>query len=385
MNEQMIITKNKDSDSDKLRDAHVVVYAHGDENEYHEGFVIIPKNFEVAIPAKFGNSIHQGDVAEWKPFFRTVSDRKENALNAVFDDDAIFKSGQIVQSWTLYFNTSWNMSPYEEIGDSTGIFVTGPVRTTTVSVRYLSDSSKMNTLMDGHEERIIERNNLWDKKVSIGDVVKLVTDKIDNGTLIVVSCRPKKETKKPTFFTVKDYEKLFRQDFFALIENMQHEVSTKQLEHYKLDKITDSPLKKRVVLAELCEEIKSQIACNFTINPFEFYSFTQIHVTKIIPCECLMKEFRKKLVKLQNYLLGIKDIITKDFIITTCDQSSFLKKLSYLLESYRFDLASALKNSRTIKSYLVFDIVILSAEIIGQNAKEGSLSKSYYDAIMQNT
>lgn len=144
--------------NDKLKDDHAVICGHGILNVYKEGLVVIPRIFDfVSILAKFGDIIHMGDVEEHLPFCRTKADR-QSVIKLLKDDDTIFKPGQIVEMWPIHFRTTFNDIVEEgENGYSTGIFIEGTLMNNIISVRNLSESSKMNTLMEGHENRIIRQ------------------------------------------------------------------------------------------------------------------------------------------------------------------------------------------------------------------------------------
>lgn len=343
------------------------ICAHGRETT-DDTIVIIPQNIELYPLADKQQSLTRWNVLPNIDLYNDIHGRRI-VLSTLYNQ---YKPGYALRNLELNFNVT-----FEDTATchTTGIMTYGRLHDEFLNVSdYKTNTELRNELMCWHEDAIIPKDQIWDKTIDLGNVLKLIENSKKFGKYIGMFCRSKNVCAKntlPKFVTVKLTNDIFH-SFFDKLDSFEIAAISRNISEFSLTGITLSKLKIRVILDELCKAMRQKLLINNTISQFEFYSVIEIYYTKIIPFECTIFTFDIKLRSLIK-LLSKMDTVTCE--LKTMDEKLFLTGLLTLC--YIF--------SGKLEEYMVkyqkeaFDNVIFIAEKV---IEEQTVTFNWYKKIV---
>jgi hypothetical protein len=365
-----------------MRKATVVgaISAHGCRAE-DDTYVVIPKGLPFLLPLA-----KEGDNLQWQKQFGSldlsvIRENEGRCISTSLFDETPYKSGHVLKNVTLCFNVVFK-HPNDPTGKSDNCFTTGIITSRSLHGEIMEcssiDGSLRDELMKNHEDKIIPRNRLWDQRVQLGNVLKMITDAGTYDGMLGIFCRGESSHRKetlPSFLTVKMSDEIFHSCFFSKMDVLERCAQTKTFDGYNLIGLEESKLKLRVTFAEICSFARKKLAINNTINSFEFHSVIEIYHTQSVPLECVVFAMELKFSKLIDALIPITDSdLVIDPTVTSPEGTRFLRGMRFLCQQFKTELRKYILCYKQ-----AFDVVIFVAEKI---VDKEVVSKGMYGNIM---
>ncbi|XWV24470.1 putative ORFan [Tupanvirus deep ocean] len=341
-------------------------------------FVVIPPELSFLTPlcSEGDNLCMNRQVSD---FDFTVLDTHEGRkmINTEFFDEKPYEPGFVLKNVSLQFKTIW---PMLDLGHTTGIITTGKMHSKMLHLSdFETDTKLRDELMFSHDQNIYPKEELWDKKKNLGDVLRKVVSVGKCGGFFGVFCRGLPEgyvEYVPAFFTISLTKEIYYSNFYSKLEELEKCVTTRDFSEYKLVGLKDSKLKMRVTCDVLCSVIRKKLDFNCTISSFDFHSIVQIYHAKVIPRECVVFSLHLRLEELGKHIRNMTiNNVKLSTDIKTPNQKHFKIGLEILCSRFY----------TTIEKYLdthpdTMDIVIFVAE---KMISEKEISLEFYTKILK--
>lgn len=344
-----------------------IICSHGCET-VDESFVIIPKGIELCPLSNNREALVLNEIITELDLCETVEGRR--MLDSSFY--SLYTSGSVLRNLLLLFKLTFDREEMKtNFCFTTGIMTYGRIHYKILSaLDFNTDMKLRDELMIYHDNEIICKEDIWNRIITIGEALKLITNAGKFGRYIGLFCRSKNSISSkviPKFLTIELTEDVYHSCFFSKLELFENSIGCDRISKFSLLELASSKLKIRITLTELCRLIREKLSVNNTINSFEFYSTVEIYYTKNIPLECVLFAFEIKFKSLIADLSEIKD--------------SFCGRLLKLLQVFSVGLEKCIKKYQKE----AFDNVIFTAEKIvsGQNISPNLRNKivSYCDKL----
>lgn len=172
---------------------------------------------------------------------------------------------------------------------TTGIVTSKKMMKRLAAIDGRCDGSIMPLAMDAHDDRIIPKDDLWNKTKHLGEVINILRSAGKLNGFIGVFCRavdPKE--RAPGFSTVKIDEKIYHESFLDkldFIEGLQKDHNFTQLTS-PCPNI--SATKYSITISQLSRIMRMSLADNNTVSSFMFHSVIEIYHAHIVPKECVL-------------------------------------------------------------------------------------------------
>jgi len=286
------------------------VFAHGTEiREY----VIIPPGMEFCPLAGNSQTLFLREILANIDLYRLHADRLLITPEAFFQS---FCAGHVITNVKLRFRFTFDENGPDGTCFTTGIVSKGCLHETRMAVSsFRSETCMRDALMAPHDESIIPKDELWNSVMSIGKVLKLITNAGKHGRYLGMFCRDpssKDVGVLPKFLTVEMTNEIYHSCFFAKLDFLETCARAREFPELSLVGLEYvSKLMMRVVFTELCAIIRMKLNIDNTISSFEFHSVIEIFHAKRVPLECVMFGLERKLLSL---VIGLKTFELRDVV-----------------------------------------------------------------------
>ena len=362
-----------------------IVFAHGcqmessiDPNSELSSYCIVPENVPFVLPfKKAGFNMSQREVEEDFDILGTSEGR--NLISGNCFDETPFKEGEAFPNIKLWF-----MCTFYEFGYSTGIITHKNLHKGLINIQKINNNDErlMNTLMEPHDDQIVPREQIWNKRFPLGEIIKMIANYGNCDGIFLNCCRHigiDCEEKRPQFLTVKMIDSIYHSNFHTKINTLESYAIRREFPGISLrgfrKECNESKLKMRITITELISIIRIKLErCN-AISSFEFHSIIEIYHTNEIPLECVIFSMG---IKLKNILHSLEKVNENQIILNSDivkpDRLEFRWRLIYICKYFNKNL------SKSIIEYQAqaFDYVIATAERVIELFE---ISKGLYNSI----
>jgi len=282
-----------------------IIFSHGsqEKNNTPSSYFVVPVGIFVWILKPPGHRMSQSEVNDDLDLLRTPEGRR--FISGDFFDEKCMYSGYVTPNVQLFFNCTFRGN---EKGFTTGIITNKLLHKETIELKSIKNDEEklMNILMEPHDDQIIPRRQIWNRRMSLGEVVKLITNAGKFDGIFVNCCRVIEkgcEEVRPQFFTVTNKEEIYHSNIYAKINTLKRFVEQREYPEFFLRGFNEgkcSKLKLRVTLAIFCEMIEIKLAHDNSLSSFLFHGIIEIFHAKAkgIPLECVVFSMEIKLKRL---------------------------------------------------------------------------------------
>jgi hypothetical protein len=338
-------------------------------------YVIIPKGVDWFLPiTNHGKKMFIKDIEKNHDILQTAESR--SYINDDTFDDQKYAPGHVINNAQLIFNCTWS----DEIGYTTGIITTKPLHRELIEIHKMTDEKIMKELMYPHDESIVKKSDLWNKKMELGELLRLIASKTKNIKIFGLYCRDIPEgcsLNVPKFLSVKMTSEIYHSDFYLKLDTLIECANQRDFPGYEIYNLEYSKLKMRITVTKLCELIHKKLKTDNTISSLEFHSVIEIYHAKKFPFDCVVFAIEAKLDEL---CFGLYSTDPQKLIfdsISNPTPKKFLAGLLNICVKFLKNVEDAIVKYQENK---IFDNVIFTAE----NVINGSIiKKCFYDAIIK--